>query len=85
MKTLDQIEPRTPISSAPYTISASGAYYLTNNLALRGGYQVLWLDNIALASEAAESTVQVAGGTRSTVQFGRLWYNGVTFGIDYVW
>lgn len=32
MKTLDQIEPRTPISSAPFTISASGSYYLTTNL-----------------------------------------------------
>ena len=26
MKTLDQIEPRTPISSLPFTISASGSY-----------------------------------------------------------
>jgi hypothetical protein len=66
-------------------VNFSGAYYLTNNLALRGGYQVLWLDNIALASEAAEGTTQIAGGTSSPVNFGRLWYNGVTFGIDYVW
>lgn len=33
MKSLDQIEPRTPISSLPVTISASGSYYLTTNLA----------------------------------------------------
>jgi len=32
MKTADQIEPRTPISSAPYTITNSGSYYLTTNL-----------------------------------------------------
>jgi parallel beta-helix repeat protein len=32
MKTLSQIEPRTPISSLPYTISAPGAYYVTTNL-----------------------------------------------------
>lgn len=32
MKTLDQIEARTPISSAPYTISSPGSYYLTTNL-----------------------------------------------------
>src|SRR5437762_3077985 len=31
-KTLQQIEPRTPISSAPFTISAPGSYYLTTNL-----------------------------------------------------
>ncbi len=32
MKTLTQVEPRTPISSAPFTISQSGSYYLTTNL-----------------------------------------------------
>jgi parallel beta-helix repeat protein len=32
MKTLAQIEPRTPISSLPFTITAAGAYYLTTNL-----------------------------------------------------
>lgn len=32
MKTLDQIEPRTPISALPFTIGQSGSYYLTGNL-----------------------------------------------------
>jgi hypothetical protein len=32
MKTLAQIEPRTPISSLPFTISLPGSYYLTTNL-----------------------------------------------------
>ena len=32
MKTLEQIEPRTIISSVPYTINQPGSYYLTNNL-----------------------------------------------------
>jgi parallel beta-helix repeat protein len=32
MKTLDQIQPRTPISSLPYAISTSGSYYVTGNL-----------------------------------------------------
>ena len=32
MVTLGQIEPRTPISSIPFTISQPGAYYLTTNL-----------------------------------------------------
>jgi len=32
MKTLEQIEPRTPISSLPILISAPGSYYLTTNL-----------------------------------------------------
>ena len=32
MKTLAQIEPRTPISALPFTINQSGSYYLTTNL-----------------------------------------------------
>lgn len=32
MKTLAQIEPRTPITNAPYTITQPGSYYLTANL-----------------------------------------------------
>ena len=32
MMTLSQIEPRTPISSSPYTISNPGSYYLTTNI-----------------------------------------------------
>jgi hypothetical protein len=32
MKTLAQIEPRTPISSLPFTITQPGSYYLTTNL-----------------------------------------------------
>src|SRR5262249_29358209 len=32
MKTLDQIEPRTPISLLPHTITVAGSYYVTRNL-----------------------------------------------------
>ena len=32
MKSLEQIEPRTPISSLPFVISQPGSYYLTTNL-----------------------------------------------------
>lgn len=37
MKTLDQIEARTVISSLPYTITNPGSYYLTENLTVSGG------------------------------------------------
>ncbi|MGD0743889.1 MAG: right-handed parallel beta-helix repeat-containing protein [Verrucomicrobiota bacterium] len=32
MKTLDQVEPRTPITSLPFVITAPGSYYLVTNL-----------------------------------------------------
>jgi hypothetical protein len=37
MKSLSQIEPRTPISSAPFTISQPGSYYLATNLTVSSG------------------------------------------------
>lgn len=36
MKTLDQVEPRTAISSLPFTINSSGSYYFTSNLTQSG-------------------------------------------------
>jgi hypothetical protein len=32
MLTLNQVEPRTPITNLPYSITASGSYYVTTNL-----------------------------------------------------
>jgi hypothetical protein len=37
MKSLDQIAPRTPISSLPFTISSGGGYYLTKSLNIASG------------------------------------------------
>ena len=41
MKTLEQIEPRTPISSLPFTIGSAGSYYLTGNLVGGAGGGIL--------------------------------------------
>ena len=45
MKSLAQIEPRTPISSAPFTISTPGSYYLTANLTVSGGDAIIIATN----------------------------------------
>jgi len=55
MKTLDQIEARTPISSAPITISNPGSYYLTTNLSVSGG------DAITIAASGV--TLDLSGFT----------------------
>jgi hypothetical protein len=63
MKTLAQIEPRTPISSAPFTIAAPGSYYLTTNLTVSGGDAItiaangvtLDLNGFTIASTAASA------------------------------
>lgn len=48
MKTLDQVEPATPITSLPYTISASGSYYLTGDLSAPGTGIIINTDNVTL-------------------------------------
>ena len=45
MKSLAQIEPRTPISSAPFTITNSGSYYVTTNLTVSSGNAIVIATN----------------------------------------
>jgi len=64
MKTLQQIEPRTPIATAPFTISQPGSYYLTTNLTVSGGNAItiatngvtLDLNGFTIASTAPSAT-----------------------------
>jgi hypothetical protein len=48
MKPLDQVEPRTPITSVPCTISSSGSYYLTKNLTSTGTAITISADDVTL-------------------------------------
>ncbi len=48
MKTLAQIEPRTPIESLPYTITSPGSYYLAGNLTSLGNGIVVTCGNVAI-------------------------------------
>jgi len=45
MKSLDQVEPRTPISSVPFTITNPGSYYLTTNLIGSSGLSGITISN----------------------------------------
>ena len=64
MKSLAQIESRTPISSAPYTITTSGSYYLTTNLTVATGDAItinadgvtLDLNGFTISSTASPAT-----------------------------
>src|SRR4030042_3894095 len=50
-KTLDEVEPGTPVSSAPYTISESGYYYLAANVQVSSSLFhgiTIWADNVTL-------------------------------------
>ena len=54
MKTLAQVEPRTPISSAPFTVSNAGSYYLTTNLTGVSG-------SSGISINASDVTLDLAG------------------------
>jgi parallel beta-helix repeat protein len=47
-KSLNDVEPRTPISSLPYTISAAGSYYLTGNLTSDANGIVVDANNVTI-------------------------------------
>lgn len=61
-------------------LNATATYQVTNNLALRAGYSLLWMNRVAIAGEAAPTTVQQPGGTASPLATGNAWYQGATFG-----
>ena len=66
MKSLDQLEPRTPISSAPFTISQPGSYYLTTNLTVGDGDAITIATNgvtLDLNGFTISSTFSNAQGT----------------------
>ena len=46
MKTLQQVEPRTPISGLPYTITNSESHYVTGNLESTGNGVVIATGNV---------------------------------------
>ena len=48
MKTLQQVEPRIPITNVPFTISQPGSYYLTTNLACGSSAIVILASHVTL-------------------------------------
>jgi hypothetical protein len=73
MKTLQQVEPRVPISSAPFTITQPGSYYLTTNLTVSGGDAITITTNdvtLDLNGFTISSTTNPASGTAVLINAG---------------
>jgi parallel beta-helix repeat protein len=77
MKTLDQIEPRTPISSLPYTITNSGSYYVVSNLHSTGDGIVIETSGVtvdlmgfSLTGDGGEDDygIHVVGATNAVIE-----------------
>jgi hypothetical protein len=96
MVTLQQIEPRTPISSAPFNIKALGSYYLTGNITVTSGDAIdinasgvtLDLNGFTISSTAdpAAGTAISINGSVHNIQIlngtisGSSTYNGGNYG-----
>ena len=78
MKTLDQLEPRTPLAggTTPITISQAGSYYLTGNITIASGNAItiaasgVTLDLMGFtisstANPAAGTAIVMSGGIRN--------------------
>ncbi len=77
MKTLHQVEPRTPIAHAPYIISQAGSYYLTTNLSSASHGVVITASEVTLDlmgftlsgdRGTSDNGVYLEGATNSTIQ-----------------
>jgi hypothetical protein len=67
-------------------VDFTAKYSFTQHIGVYGGYQVMWLDNVAIAGDQAPTTVQAVGGTSSPIDTnGRVVYDGVTTGVDFTW
>lgn len=73
MKSLVQIEPRTPISSAPFTITNSGSYYLTTNLLGVAGFAGIIISTNDVSIDLnGFSLIGVAGAVEGVNLLGQL-------------
>ena len=93
MLTLSQVEPRTPITSVPYTISIPGSYYLTTNITVTTGDAItitasgvtLDLNGFTVSSSAGSPNgtgILLAGGnTDITILNGHIQGTGFANGI----
>jgi hypothetical protein len=64
-------------------IAVSGAYMLSDNLAFRSGYQLLWIEGVALAGDQVNATNFTTGQGINTK--GGVFYHGALVSFDLVW
>lgn len=65
-------------------IDLLGTYPICNHVALQGGYELLWIDGVALATDqAVNATANVSGAGIDTN--GSLFYQGATMALVFNW
>jgi hypothetical protein len=64
-------------------IGATGVYQMTPHLALRGGYQLLWIEGVAVASDQISSIDALTGNAINTG--GGEFFHGALCSLDFTW
>jgi hypothetical protein len=64
-------------------IAISGTYWFNKNVGFRSGYQLLWIDGVALASDQVTASSSITGKGVNTK--GDVFYQGALFGLDFLW
>jgi hypothetical protein len=64
-------------------IGITGSCQLTDRLAVRGGYRLLWIDGVALASD--QLSVSDFANNRGFDRSGTAFYHGAFAGLEYQW
>jgi hypothetical protein len=64
-------------------VAAIGTYWFTRSVGISGGYQLLWIDGVALASEQVNVTSSLTGQGVNTT--GDVFYHGALVSLDFLW
>ena len=74
------------ITAFALDLKLTATVLVTPRFAVRGGYQALWLDGLALASENMSDDIDVLmAGPASLVEDGKVLYHGPHLGASWVW
>jgi hypothetical protein len=66
-------------------VDLTASYRLSCHCAVRGGYELLWLNDVALAGNAASRSLLNPSLLRTVDNGQNLFYNGAIAGIDFNW
>jgi hypothetical protein len=65
-------------------IGATTAYQVTRHFAVRGGYQLLWISDVALASDQAQAMIDTLD-VNAMNSSGDVFYHGAMAGGEFTW
>ena len=66
-------------------IDVAASYQLSKHLALRGGYQLLWIDELALATNNAVNAAATGSTAAGIKTNGSVFYQGATAAMEFTW